>query len=454
LTKTVAAGLAAIVTRKIAGAAQQSSADLKPAVATQSYEEYLKKSAVSRELIDQFIKGPGWAQFDPEVGYILGNSLQHDGVDGSSTLSTVQANGARTSFIYAGRKCRINTYGNSFTQCHQVSDGETWQEYLAAHFGEPIRNFGMGGFGVYQAYRRMVREEKTQMKAEYLILYLWGDDHIRSLFRARWGAIYPWFLSEKSKLMDPHGIGFHSNFWSNVEMDLELGSLVEKEQLLPTPESLYRMMEPQAMVDLLKDDLAVQLSAYSDGNIKDLDRDKIARLAEALGFPFDWSLMSSTVAVPGSLPGWPPKTAMQAQAAALLDRYSLWATQFILDKARAFAGKNGKKLMVVLFDPYRAMNQLRISGTRYDQEIVDYLEREKVDHFDMNKVHLEDYKKFNLSWEDYLKEYFIGHYKPAGNHFFAFALKDKLVPWLDPKPISYQQPDQQTVSFKGYIQGY
>jgi hypothetical protein len=43
----------------------------------------------------------------------------------SATISTVQANGARTSFMYAGKKCRINTYGDSFTQCYQVSDGET-----------------------------------------------------------------------------------------------------------------------------------------------------------------------------------------------------------------------------------------------------------------------------------------------------------------------------------------
>ena len=66
---------------------------------------------------------------------------------------------------YAGRPCRINTYGDSFTQCHQVSDAETWQEYLAGHLGEPIRNFGMGGYGVYQAYRRMVREEQTDQGA-------------------------------------------------------------------------------------------------------------------------------------------------------------------------------------------------------------------------------------------------------------------------------------------------
>ena len=83
-----------------------------------SFEQYLKESAVPRELIDRFLRGPSWAHFDSELGYVLGNYLPADGLDDSATLSTVQPNGARTSFMYAGKKCRINTYGDSFTQCH------------------------------------------------------------------------------------------------------------------------------------------------------------------------------------------------------------------------------------------------------------------------------------------------------------------------------------------------
>ncbi len=119
-----------------------------------SYEQYLRKSVVSKQVIDRFLSGPSWAQFDPELGYILGNYLPADGIDHSATISTVQSDGAGRRTSYVNRKCRINTYGDSFTLCHQVSDAETWQEYLAGHLGEPIRNFGMGGYGVYQAYRR------------------------------------------------------------------------------------------------------------------------------------------------------------------------------------------------------------------------------------------------------------------------------------------------------------
>ena len=41
-----------------------------------------------------------------------------------------------------------------------------------------------------------------------------------------------------------------------------------------------------------------------------------------------------------------------------------------------------------------------------------------------------------------MKQYLIafGHYNPRGTHFFAYAIKDTVVRWLDPKPITYHEP--------------
>lgn len=96
---------------------------------------------------------------------------------------------------------------------------------------------------------------------------------------------------------------------------------------------------------------------------------------------------------------------------------------------------------------------MRRNGTRYDQELVDYLVREKMNYFDMKEVHPRDFNRFNLSWDDYAKQclFYIGHYNSAGNHLFAYSIKDKIVRWLDPKPIPYQSPDQQRISFRGYF---
>jgi len=400
-----------------------------------SFAEYIRESVPTRKEIDVFLNDISWARFDKDVGYILGNYMPHDGLDGSSTISTVQSSGARTSFMYKGRICRINTYGNSFTQCNQVNDGETWQEYLAAHLGEPIRNFGMGGFGVYQAYRRMIREEKTNHNARYVILYIWGDDHIRSLLRCRYMLTKQW----NHKTNQTEGIGrmFHGNFWSHIEIDLQTGKLVEEENLLPTPQSLYKMTDPGWMYEALKDDLALQMYLYKNNQISDIAIRPLKRLSKHLRCPIDFS--------DGNL---------RSSVAKLLDKFSFEATKYILNKAGEFVSANNKELMVIIFDPYRVTRKLLKGEIRYDREIVDFLKENDFNYIDMNIVHVEDYKNFNLSIDEYFKRYFIGHYSPVGNHFFAYSIKDRIVEWLDSKPITYKDSAQRMIEFKGYLQDY
>jgi hypothetical protein len=94
---------------------------------------------------------------------------------------------------------------------------------------------------------------------------------------------------------------------------------------------------------------------------------------------------------------------------------------------------------------------MRRGEVRYDQEIVDYLAAEKFTVFDMNEVHLKDFRRSGLPYDEYRKQFFIGHYNPRGNHFFAYSIKDKVVEWLDPKPITYRKPDPNSIDFRGYL---
>src|SRR5689334_22750031 len=88
-----------------------------------SWDQYLRNSVVLKDEVDRFLRGGGWAQFDPELGYVLNNSLMPWGIDGSSTIETVEKNGARKTIMYADRPVRINTYGDSITESEQVNDG-------------------------------------------------------------------------------------------------------------------------------------------------------------------------------------------------------------------------------------------------------------------------------------------------------------------------------------------
>lgn len=169
---------------------------------------------ISAERVDGFLQPPPsnqWAKFDPELGYVPSDSIQRDGIDGSHTVYRYGAAGERRMINYGDRRCRVNTYGNSFTQCHQVSDGETWQESLAAHLGEPIRNFGVGGYGVFQAYARLRRMEQTNVQAPYLIFNIYDDDHARS--------ITPWrgFMTNYRHTVEM----YHGNPWTHLRVNLD-----------------------------------------------------------------------------------------------------------------------------------------------------------------------------------------------------------------------------------------
>ena len=133
--------------------------------------EYLSKIVYTRRDVDDWFAGKAFpfGKYDGELGWLLRDARFPDGVDGSTSTYRYGRYDERQTVNSADLPCRINTYGNSFTQGHQVSDGETWQEVLAAHLGEPIRNFGVGAWSVYQAYLRMLREE-ARAPAETLIL--------------------------------------------------------------------------------------------------------------------------------------------------------------------------------------------------------------------------------------------------------------------------------------------
>ena len=396
-----------------------------------SYVDFLREAAVSQRELDIFLdpREPSMAQFDSELGYILNNNLSRDGIAGSQTIQTVDSHGARCVGPYANLPCRINTYGDSFTQCAQVSDYETWQSYLAGHLGEPLRNWGVGGFGVCQAYRRLLRTERSSDGAEYVLLYLWGDDHHRSLLRCRHALTQRWWDSKG-------GRAFHGNFWCHLEMDLDSGSLVEVENLLPTPESLYQMCDPDFMVEALRSDLMLQLSAYCQGMIDEIDLKAVRRLADILGLPVSRSKVPAR---------------FTAALGRLRDAYAFAASAHILDQASDFYQQQGKKLLVVLFDP-QVTRQLATYEPRYDQPVVAHLQRRGYRYFDMNLAQVADFKCFNLPFEAYLKRYLIGHYNPAGNHLFAYALAPVLVDWLEPKPLTYQaDKGEGQVSYERYL---
>ena len=84
---------------------------------------------------------------------------------------------------------------------------------------------------------------------------------------------------------------------------------------------------------------------------------------------------------------------MKLTAKALRDKYSFEATKYILDKTREFCDQQGKKLLLVHFDHVNVLYEMVKGKTRYDQEIIDFINAKGFNFFDMNEIHLEDFKK-------------------------------------------------------------
>jgi hypothetical protein len=299
-----------------------------------------------------------------------------------------------------------------------VSDGETWQEHLAAHFGEPIRNFGIGGYGVWQAYLRLQRHERTAAGANYVILNIFDDDHFRSIDAWRWLRI-PQFRQE---MRERAPWFFHANPWSHLRLGPD-GRFVELPNAYPDREALYRLCDAEHVRDVFSKDIVANLESAKQGS--EYDVRVIREAAEALGIQFD---DRNADAAAGS-------------ACRIHTAFALKSSEYIVEKLVSWAKREGRKVMLML--SYRSSNTAAACEVRerFDARFVEWLRDHEIPIVDAWAAHAADYRAFRLPVADYMQRYFskgFGHYSPAGNHFFAFAAKDALVSWLEPKPVTYR----------------
>ncbi|MAG37239.1 MAG: hypothetical protein CL878_13475 [Dehalococcoidia bacterium] len=393
-------------------------------------ETILQALTPGRESVDRFLspENPNGTVFDPELGFLLRTSVRRDGMDGSRTYGRYEQSGERRMLNFAELPCRINTYGNSFTQGAQVSDGETYEEYLAAHLGEPLRNFGVRGHGVYQAYRRMLRVESASVSANYLILNIYGDDHYRSIYPWRW-----LHLRSLRRRLTKGGRGsaapstFHANPWVHLRLNPETGAFDERPNPYPTPESLYQLCDPQHVYDTFHTAFDVQ-ALLARHHAADVNHQVLQAVADSLDQPTDFSSSAAVAQTAGDL----------------LLACALRASQYVVEQARAFAAAQGKRLLLLLSFSEAEVHAALTGQPRFDQPFVDYLQSEDYHFVDSLPAHVEDYTAFQCSPEEYLRRYYIGHYNPRGNHFFAFAIKEAVVDWLDPKPPAYADESRNT----------
>jgi hypothetical protein len=127
-------------------------------------------------------------------------------------------------------------------------------------------------------------------------------------------------------------------------------------------------------------------------------------------------------------------------AARLGDHLARAGTLHVMEKLHAFATQHGRRVLVALSYGTGAARRACEGAPKLaaDVALLQWLQDRGIPTFDALDAHVADFAQFRIPAAAYLQRLYNGHYSPAGNQFFAFALKPTLVAWLDPKPIAYQ----------------
>ena len=366
---------------------------------------HVKNFIAGKQGPEQLSKNAGWT-FDADLGWIISDCVRRDGVDKSKTFYHYEPDGARRVINFADRPCRIHTFGDSFTHCDQVNDSETWQEFLAAHLQEPVRNYGAGGYSVYQAYLRMLKVEKNN-PAEYIILNIWDDDHYRNLDAwrpIRFGRVIP------DDFTLPH-----------LRVNLQKGLCEQVPNLFHKPGEVYRLCDRAFVYKIFKDDPVLQVMLS-------------LRKGRAIS-----PKLVSPVAVSFGIAQEPnEQTAAKKKIEDMYTEASLFATENVVTLTEQFCRKTGKKLMLILSFSKENIAAALTGEPAFDRNFTNWLKDKPYPVIDMRDYFGADFKHSEQNVQGYLRKYYNGHHTPAGNFFTAWAIKSKVVTWLDPKPLPYQ----------------
>ena len=379
---------------------------------------YLKKFLPTGEELQHMVAraGPDGVHpnrgyvYDAELGFVHTQSVMTgNGVNGSDTFYDYEEDGARKLINCADGPCRVHTYGDSFTHCVQVNDGETWQEYLAAHLREPIRNYGVGGYSVYQAYRRMRKVHDARGRAEYFILNIFDDDHYRNL--VSW--------------LRPRLAGHGRPGWTtrpHLRVDVGAKTGVERDNPVATADDLGKLRDLDFVFAEVGDDPLVYLGLATEmGDDKSLTY--LEKACERFG-----------LAVPAGA-----ADDIGAAVEAVFSEAALFSTQYVVEQVEQFCADNGIELLFLLSYRQASLRAMLSGGERFDQGFVDWLKRRSHPVVDMGESFRTEFEHSTFDIDTFVKRYYIGgHHAPAGNVFTAWAMMDDVVDWLDPKPVPYR----------------
>jgi hypothetical protein len=207
-------------------------------------------------------------------------------------------------------------------------------------------------------------------------------------------------------------------------VDLKEQTMTECKNPCPTRDSVYDLCDPERTFELFKDDFVLKIMvAHRNSKTANPTR--------------NYQELMALIKTHGITTNIDSSESLALEAEALHQKAALFSTEKIVEKTEEFARSNNKKVLYVLSYSGRNVARYIDRGTRFDQEFVGFLDRKKLPYVDLLAEHARDFAEHRLDIDGYIKKYFIGHYNPLGNFFCAYALKNRLVEFLEPKPLPY-----------------
>lgn len=154
------------------------------------HKKNIEYSPVIKDRLNDQQKGMVQMMLDGEAKYInhhpeLGWSIIPNGAFGDYQANSQSLRADSDFTLVPNDKIRIATFGDSFVHCDEVSNDQTWQEHLNRINAKlETMNFGVGGYGMDQAYLRYL-EDGRPFKPDIVLIGFMTENPTRnmSIFR-------------------------------------------------------------------------------------------------------------------------------------------------------------------------------------------------------------------------------------------------------------------------------
>ena len=334
-----------------------------------------------REILSGFLQGnPRYFTISPELGW----TIKKNGVAPLYRANSQGIRGDReyTSNIPAG-VIRISSFGDSYTHCDDVANSDTWQQQLQQmDSGLEVLNFGVGGFGLDQAFLRY-QEETERFPSNIVFIGYMTENIFRHV-----NVFRPFYLPATSTPLSKPRFALHGGKLTLLENPMQDYSAYE--QLLAHPKTTLSLLGKN---DHFFDTIY---------NSSKLDFLPSYRLASILTYLY---LNNTDIIVDGNY-----NTESEA----------FQVTLRLLDEFYASARKNDALPVILIFPEPADVIRYQQDSTRQYSALIDYLNMKKYSYIDLLDIFANLNKPMRV--EKLFAAPGFNHYSPLANRHVAQAI--------------------------------